>query len=211
MNKDKILYVLIYIVTILTIIITLFFQKDLTKVVWTISIGSTIAGFLTILKKNNYGYLIFSVGFSLLLTISLYTLNLLDKGDSVTFMICSSIFLLMLITFIISIINNNKIKQIYSKEIEATVSDLIKNPNTNKEYYQVIYEYVIDDNLYTVGSPDYINNFIPNIGDKRKLRVNSKDFTDVFFDKRIIDQIYEKGLVISLIIISLIIIITLFI
>lgn len=211
MKKENILNTLIYIFTITTLLLMVYYQNNLTKMAWIIGMGATLIGILMILKKNNYGYLVFSTGFSLFLSVLTFTTNLLDKGDSVTFMICMSIFLLMVITFAINIANMNKVKKIYSKSIDARVSDLLRNPNTKKEYYQIECEYVINDSLYTVVEPDYIKYFIPRIGDIKKIRVNSDDYTDVFFEKRLPQKIYENGLVIGLIIVSLMIIISLFI
>lgn len=211
MKKENILNTLIYIFTIATLLLMVYYQNNLTKMAWVIGIGATLIGIPMILKKNNYGYLVFSTGFSLFLSVLIFTADLLDKGDSVTFMICMSIFLLMSITFIINIVNMNKIKKIYSKPVDARVSDLLRNPNTKKEYYQIECEYVINDNLYTVVEPNFIKKFIPRVGDIKKIRVNSDDYTDVFFEKRLPDKIYENGLVIALIIVSLLIIISLFI
>lgn len=211
MNKNTITTALIYIITILTIILMLYFQKDLTKVAWIVGTGATIVGILTIFKKNNYGYLIFSTGISLFLAVLLYSMDILSKSNSITFMICLSICLLMIITFIISKTNKKKISAMYDLTIEAKVSDLVKNPNTKKEYYQALYDYIVNDTSYTVGSPNFICKNIPNIGDTLNIRVSSKDPTEVYFDKRPIDELYEKALTIGLIIVTAIIIVTLFI
>ncbi len=211
MNKNTITTALIYIFTLATIILMVCFQDDLTKVAWVVGTGATIVGLLTIFRKNNYGYLIFNTGISLFLSVLLYSMNILSKSNSITFMICLSICLLMLITLIISNSNKKKISEMYDLTIEATVSDLVKNPNTKKEYYQIMYEYIIDDNSYTVGSPNFICQNIPNIGDTLKIRVSSKDPTEVYFDKKPLEELYEKSLTIGLIIITLIIIVTLFI
>lgn len=211
MNKNSITTALIYIITLATIILMVCFQENLTKVAWIVGTGATIVGLLTIFKKNNYGYLIFSTGISLFLAVLLYSMDILSKSNSITFMICLSICMLMIITLIISTTNKKKISTMYDLTIEATVTDLIKNPNTKKEYYQILYEYIVDDTSYTVGSPNFICKNIPNIGDTLKIRVSSKDPTEVYFDKKPLEEFYEKSLTIGLIIITIIIIVTLFI
>lgn len=211
MKKEKIISVLIYIITIATLIAIVYFQKNLTKVAWATGIGASLAGLLAIIKKDNYGYLVFSFGFSLLLSAFFYSFDLLDKSGSFTFMFCSSIFMLMCISLIKSVLLKQQVEDIYDVEVEATVVDLEKNPNTKKDYYQVIYEYVIGKNLYTVASPYIISNFLPKIGTITKIKISSKDPANVYFEKRLLDKLYEKGLTIGLIIVTLAIIITLFI
>lgn len=207
----KILNILSYVFTILTLVTMIVVQNNLYKVAFVVGIGTTLIGIINILNSNNYGYLVFSPGVSLFTAVLMYKYSILNKSECVTLMISMSIFILMTITLITKLLNKKKVHQIYDKIIEAHVSDLIKNPNTKKEYYQIIYEYVVGKNLYTVGTPYYVDKFIPRIGDKLNLRISSKDYSDVFFEKRLIDKIYENGLVVGLMIVTLIIIVCLFI
>lgn len=93
----------------------------------------------------------------------------------------------------------------------AFVVDLVKNPNTKKEYYQPIYQFEINGEVYTVEGLTFIDKFIPKIGESIKLYVDSKNYTDVYFDKSKREKIYSMGVGLFLMIASLVILISLFI
>ncbi len=211
MKKEKILDTLSFIVAIATIIISLCFKNNYKYLILIASIGASIYGLLASLNKNNYGYIFLSLGPSALIAVLLYMNNILDKVDSVTFMITCSVFMLMVITLIFNYLNRKINFKKYSLIVEGSVIDLVKNPNTKKEYFQPVYEFEVDGEVYNVDYPIFMNRFIPNIGDKQKIYVNANDHKDVFFDKNTREKIYDYVLSIFLIIASLIIMITLFI
>ena len=95
-------------------------------------------------------------------------------------------------------------KNKHSLEVESTVIDLVKNPNTNKEFYQPIYEYVIDDVVMEVGAPGYYEKRIPKLGDKLKIYVNPENHLDVYFESGKKDRIYNIAVGLFLLIASIV-------
>lgn len=209
MNKEKILDSLSFVIVILTLIIMLIFKDNIIMVGIIAGVGSFLYGICNILKRNSMGCIFFSIGLSLVVTLLLYK-NVLDKGDSVTFMICLSTFLITVFTLIFMYFNDKAIFKQYDIEVEGKVVDLIKNPNTKQEYYQVVYEYELKGKVYSVATPGYIDKNIPSIGDKTKIYVDSKDIENVYFDKTKKQKVYNILLCVFLMIVSLVILINLF-
>lgn len=211
MKKETILDTLSFIVAIVTIIVVVCLRSNYTYLILCGSIGATLYGLLASLNKNNYGYLFLSIGCSALITIILYMNKVLVRADAITFMITCSVFTLMIITLIFNYLNRKNNFKTYDLMVEGKVIDLVKNPNTKKEYFQPVYEFEVDGEVFNVNYPVFKNRFIPNIGDTEKIYVNSKDHKDVFFDKTVGEKICDYAVSAFLIIASLIIMITLFI
>lgn len=209
--KEKILNTLSFAIIIVTILLIVIFQNSSQNMLLIASSGMILYGMCVILQKNKYGLLVLSMGLSILMAVCFYKFNVLDKVDSITFMICFTMFLLVLISFIFRCINNKKIFNKYNIVVNAKVIDLVKSPNSKIEYYQPIYEYNIEDKFFEVGAPGYMDKFIPKIGDSREIYVSSEDYMDVYFDKSKIEKIYNLISSLLLLVASLIIIITLFI
>lgn len=210
MNKDKVFSNLGFCVVVVTIILIAIFHNNISIIGLIGGIGGFLYGICLIVNKNSSGYLFTSLGISLACSFLLYNYKVFDRGDAVTFMICASTFLLMVITLVFMYINNKALFKMYNMQIDAEVVDLIKNPNTTKEYYQIIYQYELDGKVYSVGTPGFVNKNIPNIGDKKKVFVDSTDYANVYFDKSMKEKIYNVGLCAFFMIAALIITITLF-
>ena len=208
--KEKLLNNLSFFIGILTVVLVVVFNSNFLLASFIGGIGAFLYGILVSLNKNNYGYLFISLGIGAFSTIILYRSGIFDKVDAITYMICVSVFVLMFITFIFSFINKKENSKLYNLEVEAIVVDLVKNKNTKKDFYQVIYEYELEEKRYTVGTPGFIEKNIPNIGDKKKIYVDSKDHSNVYFDKSLMEKMTNNAIVLSLMIVSLIIIISLF-
>lgn len=208
--KNKIIENLGFAIGVVTVLLVVIFAKKLQVVCFIAGGGLSLYGLISILKKENTGYVVFSAGISLFLATFLYIFNILSKGDSITFVICLILALILGISMVVDFFNKKKIKEIFGIEIIANVIDLEKNPNTKKDFYRAIYKYEVDGNEYTVANPEYTNRFIPKIGDTLKIYVDSNDYLNVFFDKSLIEKIYIYGLNLFLIIASLVIIVTLF-
>lgn len=211
MNKEKIINNISFVIGVITLILIALFHNHLIISGIAAGVGSVLYGVCIMINRNSSGYLFFSLGLSLSFALILFDCGFLDKGDSVTFMICLSTFLLMAVTLIFMCLNKKEIAKIYSLVVEGEVIDLVKNPNTTKEYYQVIYQYKVGDEVYKVGTPDYINRFIPKLGDKIKIYIDPNDHANTFFEKTKPEKIYNIGLCTFFMIASLIIVITLFI
>ncbi len=212
--KDKILDSLAFIIGVLTVILVALLSKNIIMMGIVGGIGAFSFGLINILRKNNYGYILASCGLGCTISLLLYKYHILDRADAIMFMVCSSTFLLMFISFIFDFINNKELAKIYNMEIKGVVVDLVKNHNTKKDYYQVVYEYEIDNKIYKVERPGFINKNIPNIGDDGKIYVDSHDYTNVYFKKskkeRLVDllicgslMIMSLGIMISLILKSI--------
>ncbi len=211
MNKEKLLNNLAFSIGVITIVFIAIFRNNIFIEGIIAGIGALLYGICIMFNKNTSGYLFFSIGVSLSLALGLYNYKVLDKEEALTFMICMSVFLLMLVTLIFMYINKKSLFKVYSKCVEGEVVNLVKNPNTNKEYYQVIYHYSIDGSMYTVGAPEFINKHVPNIGDKQNIYVDANDPSNVYFDKSKKEKIYNVSFCVGLMLVSLIIVISLFI
>lgn len=208
--KNKILDTIKFIIGVVTIILVLVFQTNMMLAAFIGSIGLSLYGILSCILGNKYGYLFTSLGISLCVALGIYKIGLLPKFESITFFMCMSLSLFIVIAFVFEIINEKQMLLVHDMEVEGFVVDLVLNPNTKKEYYQPIYQYEVDGETYVVGTPGYIEKDIPRIGDLIKLHVNSKDVTDVYFSKTLKEKIHMASLGIFLIVVSIIIIITLF-
>lgn len=209
--KNKIIDNLIFVIGAVTLLLICFYSKNIKLTALIGSVGLTLVGSCYLLKNDTTGYLLFSTGVSLFFSMFFYMLEVFDKFKAVTFMLCSSLALLMIVTLVFSFLNSKKIFKKYSVVVEGKVVDLVKNPNTTKEYYQPIYQYEYQDEVYTVGFPGFKNMFIPKIGDKLKIFLEPEDCMNVYFDKTIWEKIYKYGLCSFLMIVSIIIVVTLFI
>jgi len=210
MKKDKILEYLSFTILIIAVILLMIFKNSMIKEIFIISISATLYGIINIIKDNRIGYIIFSLGICLLISSILYINKILEKVDVFTFMISSSVILISIITLIFNYINKKNIDKKYDLIVEATVEDLVRNNNTKKEYYQPIYSYIIDDIKYNVDFPGFINRNIPSIGSKINLKVDSKDYQNVYFEKPLLNRILDIVIMVLLIIIAIIVLIDVF-
>ncbi len=208
--NNKILDNISFIVGGLTLVLVVVLQKNMPVALIVGGIGATIYGILEIIKNNKVGYMVFSIGTSLLVTLGIYLNNILDITDSITFMMCLFLIMVIITSFIFYILSDKISKNKHSLEINAQVVDLIRNPNTTKEYYQPVYTYEVDGELYDVSAIGFMDKNVPKIGDTTLIYVNPKDSTDVYFPARLKDKLYIIALCCVLIIVSVIIIVTLF-
>lgn len=209
--KNKIFENLKFIVGIVTILLIVVFQKSLSTVAIIGGVGLALYGVCAFLSNDKLGYVFTGMGISLVSAVSLFKLDVLPKFESITFFFCLSMALIVILAFIFEKYSDKEHKRIHSLEIDAEVIDLVKNPNTKKEYYQPIYEYYIDNESYAVPLPGYIDKGIPSIGEKIKLYVNPDDVTDVYFEKRKSDKLYLMTVGLFLLVASIGIIISLFV
>lgn len=210
MKKETILNNIGFVIGVLTILLIIAFKDNIVLVGIIAGIGGFLYGLCLSLNLNNSGYIFISIGLSLASSLSLYKFNILEKGDAFTFMICCSIFLLMSVSLIFGELKKKAMFKKFSLIVDAEVIDLVKEPNTKREYYQPVYGYVVDGEEFVVGALGYTNKFIPKIGDKIKLYVDPNQHDSVFFDETIFNKVYNLGLTIFLMIASLIILISLF-
>ena len=182
MKKENILDILSFIIVIAGVILFVIFKDNMKISLTVIGCVGLLFGIMSIIKNETYGNYLTSIALMLTITMTLYMTRLLNRDDAVTFMIIGSFvcFLLLsaLVTFITRVHNLKK----YSKSVVGEVVDLKKNPNTKKEFYNVIYKYTIEDNIYSVVSPFVFEKKIPEIGSTIDLHVNPIDFEDVWFD-----------------------------
>lgn len=208
--KQKIIDTMIYIIAIITVILILIFQTNKSMVLLIASIGGILLGLCFTIQNKKHGILIISLCISLLLSTILYKNKTLTLHNSLTFFISLSIASMLLITFIVEFINRKIISKIYTIKQQATVIDLKKYPNSKKEYYQPIYEYEIDNNIYHVEYPDYKQKFIPNIGDKKDIYIDPNNYEEIYFKPEIKDDLFKFFIGLILIIACLIILVGLF-
>lgn len=211
MKKNPVLDTLIYIVALIMVILVVIFQNKLSMVFVVLAVGALILGILTFLKKEKSGFLACGIGIGGVITYFIYNAHLLDFAKAVTFMICISIFIILIFTFIFSILNRKKVMKEYNTQIEAEVIDLERNLNTKKEYYKPIYRYLFKGMFYEVENKVYLNKHVPNIGDKKRILINNEKPSEVYFLPSKLQDIKDLCTILFLLIASLLIIVYLFV
>lgn len=209
--KKKVLDNISYVIALATLLCIVIFKDDAVRMLFIGSIGAFLYGLCSLFTKNKYGIPLFSGGITLFTTMILYNSKILDRFESITFFICSTLALLFIVSFICKVLRDKAIRKKYDLVVEAEVVDLLRNPNTKKEFYQPVFGYKVNDDYYEVGYPGFMEKRIPSIGDKRKILVSSKDNADVYFELDLINTLYFWGLGLLFIIVCTIIIVTLFI
>lgn len=209
--KNKIIDTIRFIVGVATVILILIFKSKLSVAGLIAGAGVSLYGICSLLMGEKFGYVLSGLGVSLFTSITIYKFEILPQFESITFFMCLSLSLIIIIALIFDKVNEKKYKMKYSLEVDATVIDLVKNPNTNKEFYQPIYEYEVDGVLMNVGAPGYYEKRIPKLGDTLKIFVNPEDALDVYFEERKLDKLYHLAVELFLLIASIIIIISLFV
>ena len=209
--NNKIVDTIRFTIGALTVVLIFVFKNSLSTVGLIAGIGAALYGVCSILMKEKLGYVFSGIGSSLFISVIIYKMKVLPQFESITFFMCLSLALIIIISLIFDELTNRSLKKIHSLEVEATVIDLVKNPNTNKEFYQPIYEYEVDGVLMNVGAPGYYEKRIPKLGDTLKIFVNPDDALDVYFEERKSDKLYHIGVGLFLLVASIIIIITLFV
>lgn len=210
MKKEKILDGISVILGLALVILLVVFRKDYDALLYSASILGILLGICLILKKLNYGYLVVSMAGSLLLSTIFYYQKVLIFNECVTFMICSSVALLMFFTTIFDTLIKKGIKSKYSLEVMAKVIDLEQNKNVKKECYAPVYEYEVDGTIYEIVAPYYLDKNIPAIGDELMVRVDPTNAEQVYFDKSLSDELKDKFVAIVLMIVCIMIIVGLF-
>jgi len=210
MSKEKILNFLSFVLGLAGILVVVLFRNYLLIAGIFGSFISVLYGICHILNKDTYGYIFFSIGLSLFLGLLFYQNNIFTKGDTFTFIICGSIGILMAISLLFMYFNKKEIEKEYCLILEGEVIDLRHNPNTKRDFYKIIYQYTVDDKIYQVERPGYVERFVPKIGDRCKLHIDENDYGNVYFDKGKMEIIYDIGLSLFLMITSFIIILFLF-
>jgi hypothetical protein len=210
MKKEKILDGITLVLGLALVILLVVFRKDYDALLYSASILGILLGICFVFKKYNYGYLIVSMAGSLLLSTIFYYQKILIFNECVTFMICSSVALLMFFTTIFDGLIKKGIKAKYSLEVMAKVIDLEQNKNVKKECYAPVYEYEVDGTIYEIVAPYYLDKNIPAIGDELMVRVDPTNAEQVYFDKSISEELKEKFVAIVLMIVCIMIIVGLF-
>ena len=209
--KNKIIDSIRFTIGVVTLILVFIFKSNLSTVGLVAGVGVALYGVCSLLMGERLGYVFSGIGSSLFISIVIYKMKILPQFESITFFMCLSLSLIVIISIIFDEITDKEMKKKHSLEVESTVIDLVKNPNTNKEFYQPIYEYVIDDVVMEVGAPGYYEKRIPKLGDKLIIYVNPEDHLDVYFEKGKRDKIYNIAVGLFLLIASIVIIISLFV
>ena len=209
--KNKIVDTIRFIVGAVTVILVFIFKDSLSTAGLIGSVGLLIYGVTSLLMKDRLGYVYSGLGISLFSSILIYKFKLLPQFESITFFMCLSLSLIIVISLMFDEVTDREFKKKHSLKVEATVIDLVKNPNTNREFYQPIYEYEVNDVVMEVGAPGYYEKRIPKLGDKLIIFVNPEDPLDVYFEKAKRDKIYSIAVGTFLLVASIAIIISLFI
>ena len=195
MKKENILDILSFIIVIVGVVLFVIYKNNMTISLTIIGCVGVLFGISSIVKGEQYGVPLTAICFMLSVTMALYMTKILNRDNAVTFMIVGSFVIFLLLSAFVTYITRIICLKKYSKTVEATVVDLKKNPNTKKEFYNVIYEYSVEDNTYQIESPFIYEKKVPSIGSTIDLHLNPVDFGDAWFDwdkvKLIKNYVYE--------------------
>lgn len=161
-------------------------------------------------KKNKMGCLSFGVGLSGFFTYFVYIKKILDVYSCITFMICSSVSLILFFTLLFYFLAKYYYKKEFSIVVDGEVVDLIRKKDSKKELYKPIYSYTIDNLNYTVEYIKFLKFLIPNIGDKKRMYVHPNDHLNVYFMPEKMEIIVNLFTCLTFIILPIIIIVSLF-
>ena len=142
MKNSKVIDFLSYAVVLVAVILFVVFKNNIKISLIIIGIGGSLFGIFSLIKNETYGSYITSVSVILVITMILYLTSVLNRDNAVTFMIVGSFGFLMLLSGFMTIISRKICKKVYSNVVIGSVIDLKKNPNTKKEFYNVIYGYL---------------------------------------------------------------------
>lgn len=208
--KEKIIDGIMGVLVLVLVILCVVFKESYFNLLISVSVIGLLLGILFILKKANYGFFVISMAISLLISCVLYKMDVFIFNEAMTFMICSSVFFLMLFSTIFDFVNKKVIQAHYSLLVTATLIDLERNKNVKKECYLPIYEYEVDGLVYEIAAPYYIEKNIPSLGETIFIMVNPEQHDQAYFKKPIKEDIKNISMAIFLMIACLIIIIGLF-
>jgi hypothetical protein len=207
MDKKKIFSGIGYAVILVLLIVIFINQKNTKVILFAFAVGLMIYGIIQILNKKIIGYILACLSVSLAVTGFLYFSKVLALPQAFTFMLSSSVAVLMALTLVFTVVKKLMIDKSFELKVEAQVIDLVSNPNTDNRYFQPYYLYEIDGEEYNVLFPGFINKNIPKIGDKRTIRVDKNDHLNVYFEKTPMEKISDIVLEVFFLIVSIVIMI----
>ncbi len=177
----KIIDNVIYVLTA-ALLITIVALKDNYFLLLTVaSVGLIIIGILLFINKNNYAPILTPVGISLGISLIAYKYASFPLHKSILLFFMLSIISIMIFTLIKYHITLKENIKIHSMVIEAEVTDLVKNPNLEKDVYYPVLTYEKGSEIFDINYPVGYYKNIPNIGDKIAINVNPNDYMDVYF------------------------------
>ena len=210
MKKNKIIDVLIFIFGGVFALLLIAFQKQNDKLFVVAFSGCIVFGILLLFKFNKLGLLLEGIGIGGIVSLIIYYNEILKLGNTVTFFFCLSLAIMLILSLILGIIYRISVMKKFNLIIEGEVVDLVKNPNVKKDYYMPVYKYVIDGNEYFVEDINFKHNFVPNIGQIKKLYVDPNDPLQVYFLPSKFNDIKNVFGILFLSILCIIVIISLF-
>ena len=210
MKKNKIIDVLIFIFGVVFALLLIAFQKQNDKLFIVAFLGCIVFGILLLFKFNKLGLLLEGIGIGGIVSLIIYYNEILKLGNTVTFFFCLSLAVMLILSLILGIIYRISVMKKFNLIIEGEVVDLVKNPNVKKDYYMPVYKYVIDGNEYFVEDINFKHNFVPNIGQIKKLYVDPNDPLQVYFLPSKFNDIKNVFGILFLSILCIIVIISLF-
>lgn len=210
MKKNKIIDVLIFIFGLVFALLLIAFQKQNDKLFIIAFSGCIVFGILLLFKFNKLGLLLEGIGIGGIVSLIIYYNEILNLGNTVTFFFCLSLAVMLILSLILGIIYRISVMKKFNLIIEGEVVDLVKNPNVKKDYYMPVYKYVIDGNEYFVEDINFKHNFVPNIGQIKKLYVDPNDPLQVYFLPSKFNDIKNVFGILFLSILCIIVIISLF-
>ena len=149
--KKKILENSGFLIGIITVLLIVIFQKSISIAAIIAGSGFALYGVCAFLLGDKRGYVFTGIGVSLVSAMFIYKFDILPKFESITLFICLSMVLIVFLAFLFEIYGERELKKTHRLVVDAKVIDLVKNPNTKKEFYQPLYESLQNGNYVLLG------------------------------------------------------------
>ena len=176
----KVLDWLTYIMCTAFAIFVFIYKDSFNMIIMVGAIFLIVLGIILILNKNEYSLIVLILGLCLETSYLLFRYKVLDKSSAIVFMFIFSLFIILLLSIIKYFVTIKANINTHKMELDATIVDLVKNPNFNKEVYVPLLEYKVKSEYFEF---NYINDnpkYVPKIGDIVKIYVNPNDYYDVY-------------------------------
>lgn len=173
---------IIFILGAILLIIVVTLKDNYYLMLLCIAIFFSAIGILLVLNKNKYWAIVLPIGLSLSTSILLYNSKKYNLSSSTIIFFLTSLLLIMLITIVKYYITLKRSVLIHNLEVEAEITDLIRNPNFDIDLYTPVLTYKIKGEIFEVNHIKTFSKNVPEIGSIVRIKVNPNDYYDVYFE-----------------------------
>ena len=202
---------IIYILGAILLIVIVYLNDKYALMLTITAVFLVIIGLLLLMNGNNYAALILPIGICLSMSIAFYKAQKFALSTAAIFFFLSCLALIMLITIIKYHYSIKSREKTHKITIDAEITDLVRNPNFDIDYYTPVLTYEIDGESFDVNYNKGFTKQVPQIGDTIRIYVNPNDHSDVFFKPELSTLLKNYISSILIILICIFILISIFI